>query len=309
MTMANSDPLDADIYYAYGTQKEILIEGRILEKRNSPDATAEDSNLTNFWRNLKRLINDEKKHEEFDILLGKGTYKVKTDEEGYFILDTNTPEGLEEGWNTFSLNLMNNTQITGNLLIVPKDNQIGIISDFDDTVIYSDVSKTKSMLKKSLLQNYTQRKPVDGMPVLYQSITQLNPQPLSSPVFFVSASPRQIQKGIINFLEHNKFPKSQVITKTITGKNKYSLTDHNDYKLNKIKAIFKRLPHVNFVLVGDDGESDPKSFSELQNLYANRIIAVWIHQVNPDTQTTRYPKQVLFQNNVEHLTLGAMHQP
>jgi len=306
----NTIPLDADIYYAYGTQKNIIIEGRIIKKRNSPEATAEDSKLTNFWRNLKRLVNDEKKeHEGTNIILGKKTYSVKTDKEGYFNLETNTPDGLKEGWNTFLVNLTDDTQIEGNLFIAPKDNQIGIISDFDDTVIDSDVSNKQSMLKKSLLQNYKQRKPVDGMPALYQSITQLNPQPLSTPVFFVSASPRQIQKGIINFLAYNKFPKSLVVTKTITGKNKYSLTDHKDYKFNKIQEIFERLPQVKFILVGDDGESDPESFSKLQKIYANRIIDVWIHQVHPDINMARYPNQKLFQNSVDHLTLPTMEQP
>jgi len=307
--MSDTDPLDADIYFAYGTLDNVIIEGRIIEKRNTSTATTQDSKLKNLWRKLRQLINDEKKFENITIVIANTSYKIKTDEEGYFRLDINTPEGLKEGWNPLLITLMDNSEIKGELLIVPQDNQIGIISDFDDTVIYSDITNTGSMLKKSLLQNYTQRKPVDGMASLYQAITQRNPQPDSTPVMFVSASPRQIQRGIVNFLNYNNFPKSQVVTKTITGKGKYSLKDNKSYKLDKIQDIFKRLPQVNFVLVGDDGEQDPESFSEIQKSYANRVIAVWIHNVHPDPERTRFPNQQLFKNNVDHLTLPVTDRP
>jgi len=307
--MSDSDPLDADIYFAYGTLDNIIVEGRIIEKRNSDPATTQDSKLKNLWRKLGQLINDEKKFENISIIIAKNTYNIKTDEEGYFSLDIKTPEGLQEGWNPLRITLIDNSQINGELLIVPEKNQIGIISDFDDTVIYSNIANTGSMLKKSLFENYTQRKPVKGLSSLYQDITRQNAQPDSTPVMFVSASPRQIQRGIVNFLNYNNFPKSQVVTKTITGKGKYSLKGNKQYKLDKIQEIFKRLPLVKFVLIGDDGEQDPESFSELQISDPNRIIAVWIHNVHPDPGRTRYPQQKLFKNTVEHLTLPTIDSP
>lgn len=300
-SIAIADQRDADIYFAYANKQHLYIEGRVIEKRDTSKVKKDDGWLKNLWRKAQRLVNDEKKFEAAIVAIGEEKYSVTTDEEGYFQIQEKAPAGLSPGWNPLEVILKDKTRVKSELLLVPEENRIGIISDFDDTLVYSNVLNKKDLLANSLLKNYKQRELVKGMPEMFQKISLQNPQPKATPIFIVSASPRQISRGIQQFLDYHHFPKGLVMTKTISGDDRDPLLDQKQYKINRIQEVFDRLPNVKFVLIGDDGEKDPESFNSLSNRYPDRIIGVWIHKVNTDPQRKRYPRQVLFTDSQDIL--------
>jgi phosphatidate phosphatase APP1 len=129
------------------------------------------------------------------------------------------------------------------------------------------------------------------MAALYRSLLARNPNPSATPVFYLSASPRQLSDSIRRFLRKNDFPRGVLQLKEVSIEGGDSLTDQQGYKTQRIAALFEAFPGVRFTLFGDDGERDPESFAALQARYPNQVEAVWIRRVHPDPKRARFPNQ------------------
>jgi phosphatidate phosphatase APP1 len=158
--------------------------------------------------------------------------------------------------------------------------------------VISEVNDKSRLLANSLLLNYRQRQPVDGAASAYAKLTAANADATSAPLFYLSASPRQLQSSIQAFLDHNGFPRGVLITKRVTNDaSSEPLTSQFAYKLGRLVEVFERLRHVSFVLIGDDGEQDPEIYAALQRRYPTRVTAIWIRRVHPDPARVRIEGQ------------------
>ena len=57
------------------------------------------------------------------------------------------------------------------------------------------------------------------------------------------------------------------------------ISDHMSHKFKEIKNILLAYPHLNFVLIGDSGQEDPKIYREIVANFPSRILAVYIRDV------------------------------
>jgi phosphatidate phosphatase APP1 len=168
-------------------------------------------------------------------------------------------------------------------LLVPPENTHGIISDVDDTILVTEVGSKRRMLINTLLHNPLQRRIFSGMPPLYRRLAAFNPYPAAAPMFYLSATPRQLHLPLQAFLEQHQLPRGVLITKRITGDaTSEPVRDQFAYKTRKIEQLLERLPHVAFTLIGDDAERDPDIFDTIRSRYPSRIAGVWIRRVNKD---------------------------
>jgi phosphatidate phosphatase APP1 len=129
------------------------------------------------------------------------------------------------------------------------------------------------------------------MAALYQAWVKKSPRPEATPVFYVSASPRQLSDGIRTFLRHNGFPRGVLQLKQVSRESTDPLTDQQAYKVQRISAIFKAFPGVRVALLGDDGERDPESYAQLQAQFPDQVAGIWIRHVNPDPKRARIAGQ------------------
>jgi phosphatidate phosphatase APP1 len=289
---AQADTREVVVYPGFGAG-QFLLEGRVIEARGDGPDAADDSWFVNLRRTLRRLINDEQKQVALRVRIGSGEWRAKTDAEGYFLLEEKLPPGSGAGWQAVEVATESgDARAPGALLVVPEANRLGIISDLDDTLLVSDVADKSGLVRKTLLLNYAQRQAVAGTAEFYARLARRNPQPEAAPIFYLSASPRQLQAGIQAFLDKNGFPRGVLITKKVTNdKTGDPLTDQIRYKVGRIEQLLAALPQVRFVLVGDDGESDPETYDEIRRRHPGRIESVWIRKVHRDAARPVYPGQ------------------
>lgn len=288
------DQAEILLHHAYGTTRSFSLEGRVAERGDAPAARAGDSRIRNLRRILGALRVEEKKHLSLRVTFAGRTWAVRSDGEGYFTLRGATPERARPGWNPVLVEVTGGTtRAEAGLLVVPEGVTLGIISDFDDTVVVSEVPDRSRLLAHTLLENPLQRLPVAGMADLYHEIVGRTAQPEAAPVIYLTASPRQLQPGIRAFLERNGFPPGPIIAKKLSdGGGGDPLFDQERYKIDHIERILEDLPAVRFVLVGDDGERDPEIFRTIRARHPARIEAVYIRRVSPDPRRPSYPGQV-----------------
>lgn len=279
------------LYPAYVTGGVGAIEGRVIgyEKATAPSMT--EGRGTNLRRSLGLLVNDERPDVPVTVRLIDRVWQSKTDEEGYFRIELEQLGSLTPGWYQIGGEVSGANTETG-LLVVPATNVHGLISDLDDTIVVTEVTSTRRMLANTLLRNPLQREAVPGTAALYREIAARNADAAAAPVFYVSASPRQLHYSIETFLAYNGFPRGVLITKRVTNDSTSEpLRDQGAYKKAKIAEILARVPHARFTLIGDDGESDPEIYDEMRRLQPERIEAIWIRRVSSDPARTKLPGQ------------------
>ncbi len=268
-----------EIYNCYGGAHHLKAEGRVVKEKTTKKVQVNDSVLKNFTRKISRFFNKEKKDIVLGVKIGNSTYYTKTDDEGYFDIDMDVPMVLGDSEIIDIYLDEENTTHARCIMQHPLSNGIGVISDFDDTLIVSNVPSKSKLFKNTFMKNYKQRRLVKSTAIKIKSILS---QQKRSAFFVLSSSPNQISNSINNFLDYNDMPDRSIITKKIHGSNGYSILKQSTYKSDKIKKLISIYPDIKWTLFGDSGEQDKQIYSEIDKSYSDSIESIYIRNVITD---------------------------
>lgn len=241
---------------------------------------------------IEGRVKDPPGASQVTVAIASATWCAPSDFEGYFSVDDAAPT-LTPGWQTITAQVDGNSA-TAEVLVASPGNRLAIISDIDDTVLVSDVQDRLKLIANYTLLTPQDRRAVPGVADFYKRLAAQNDSPDLTPIFYLSASPRQLQSYLQQFLDHNAFPSGVLITRKLeleAGGD--PVLDQIKYKTGRIQEILQRFADVQFVLVGDDGEHDPETYNGIQtspNLLA-QVQHVWIHKVSTNSQRATYPNQ------------------
>ncbi|HEU5177318.1 MAG TPA: phosphatase domain-containing protein [Burkholderiales bacterium] len=264
---AISDPIIILPYLGYGTPKKLTVCGRVLEDEGfRPAATADGRwrNLIQFW---KRLESDEVPGAR---VRAAGKIEALTDREGYFRLELHG--AFRAGWNEVELELVHpaKAKAIARVLVPDKKAKFGLISDIDDTVVYSNVTRKLRMVFIAALTNARTRKPFKGVAAFYRAL-----HAGVNPVFYVSKSPWNLFAPIVEYLEVQGLPEGPVLLRD------FGLFSDKNHKTRAIEQILQTYPALKFVLSGDSGEQDPEIYAAIVRRFPERIRAIYIRSVDP----------------------------
>ena len=265
------------LYYAFGNETSIMIEGRLLEERVFKVVEKSDTIRVNIWRKLKQLVNDEIKNQTVTLSVAGQDFHTKSNHEGYFLFDI--PIALAEGYHDIFLQIEEHPVKEQFPLPIMIHEGVGIISDFDDTVIISDVTQKVKLVYNLLAKNYKQRTLVTGMKEHFEKICKENTTAFPSTLFFLTGSPKQLFDAINQFLDFHDFPNHQLLAKQIHGDAKDPLFDQLRYKTTQIENLFAFYPKMEWVLFGDNGEKDSEVYEAIAKKYPERVRAFYIRDV------------------------------
>ncbi|MEO6993285.1 MAG: phosphatase domain-containing protein [Lacunisphaera sp.] len=260
--------------------------GRITEAH--PAARPNDGPLASLYRNTRVLMAGGEEGLVTWSVDGK-EWTLRSTEHGYWELAESGSIDLKPGWHEITSVPMASSP--AGLLVVDPRNSIGIISDIDDTILVTDVSDTGTMLKNSLIVSPEHREAVPGMAELYRKLMQKNPAPESTPIIYLSASPRQLTDNIRRFLVVDRFPRGILQLRATSAEGGDEEKDHEAYKLHHIETILAAFPQLKFYFFGDDVERDPETYAKVAERHSAQVAGVWIHRINRDPKRTIYPGQ------------------
>ena len=284
--MADERLLQNIVDDGWATTQGYRFSGRLTELRQP--AAAGSGSWTTVYRNARMLLTSGEEG-RVGWSVGDLRWQTRADDHGYWELQASQPLDLLPGWHLVTSDHPSNEN--AGLLVHDVRNRFGLISDIDDTILVSEVNRKARLLTNSLTVPPEDRIAVPGMAALYRGLLAQNAHPEVSPVFYVSASPRQLTDSVRRFLAYNDFPRGVLQLKEVDRESGESLTDQQAYKVQRITMILQAFPEVRFTLVGDDGEADPESFASLQALFPDQIAEVWIRRVHPDPDRIRHAGQ------------------
>lgn len=147
-----------------------------------------------------------------------------------------------------------------------------IISDIDDTIKQSDVNNKFKLLRNTFAKPFTA---VPGMAKLYQQwLTNYQAH-----FHYLTASPWQLYKPIVDFLASKQFPIGTFNMKHFRYK------DRSFFKIFKNSVTFKTLAIENFIqrypqrsllLIGDSGENDLEIYTRIAKKFPLNVKAILI---------------------------------
>lgn len=284
-----NDPVQIVTYRTYGTARHVYIKGRVLEDKKVASATDKDTVLNNLLNMYKRFESDEVPKARLKVFLPDEEHEVITDNEGYFVLSLNplTPIINEHLWHPIPLQLVHapipfeqGMRTAAEVMIPPPDAEYGVISDIDDTIVKTTATNLLAMSRTTFLNNARTRLPFAGVAEFYKALQLGRNGKRNNPFFYVSSSPWNLYDLLKDFLDLNNIPAGPLMLRDFgLEEKKKEETGHLGHKLKEIRQILEAYPHLPFVLVGDSGQEDPKIYREVVKQYPDRILAIYIRDV------------------------------
>lgn len=275
-------------YRGFGSPQALIIQGHVFRGMAMTRPSKKKKSLKNFINLIKRFLVKTVAGAEVELRLPNGkTFTQKTNDNGFYQFEIKQHE-LENGWQKAALRLNevlveNQEKVEAHTDILITDKvQYGIISDIDDTLLVSHITKRFRKFYLLITRNSESRKPFEGTVELYQKLNR-GTQALDNPFFFVSSSEWNLYDFLVRFMQFHKVPKGVLMLKELKDHWSDFLTSgyrNHNHKIEKIKRLLHLYPESKFILIGDNGQHDTIIYKKIVADYPGRIKAIYIRKVS-----------------------------
>ncbi|SFD10158.1 App1 family protein [Massilia yuzhufengensis] len=276
-------------YLGFGNASRIWVKGRLLDENSFRDQALDDSGWQNLVALYRRLESDEVADARVVARFAGTTQETRTDRGGYFSFEIAPGTALVGGWHQVQLEFPDNLQPDGQPLHavaevrVPAETaRFGIISDIDDTVLWTNVTNKLNMALMLARTNSHTRKPFKGVAAFYRALNEGVGSAENNPMFYVSSSPWHLYGPLVDFLKLQRIPVGPLLLRELSVRQVLKINEHGNHKLEQIERILDFYPDMQFVLIGDSGEQDPEIYTEVVRRHPASVKMIYIRNVNPD---------------------------
>ncbi|NHN26536.1 App1 family protein [Flavobacterium jejuense] len=280
------------LYRGYANNQELIVMGHIFKPTTSANYDFQQKNFKNAQSIIRLFQVKTKSNADVYLELNGEVIHTRTLEDGYFKFCVPIKEATDFGWKNYTVYITHEKEkieATGSY-IKPNIGKFGFISDIDDTFL---ISHTRNPLKKLyilLFKNVNKRKIFEDVVPHYQALQTAgrNDKNQENAFFYVSSSEWNLYRLITQFSIIHSLPKAVLLLKDIkTSLSQFFFTgrgNHN-HKFEKIKHILEFYPDLQYVLLGDDSQHDPKLYEAICKIFPLHIKAVYIRQVGKHQKT------------------------
>jgi phosphatidate phosphatase APP1 len=206
--------------------------------------------------------------------------RARADRQGYLdvLIDAG---GLAPGWHQVHATATwrgRSTVAALPVLVVDPATTLAVVSDLDDTVIESGITRGLEVLRLTLLTEITKRTPLPGAAELYRALSVPHGGG-SVPVFYLSTSPWNLYEVLTRFLVLRGFPAGPLLLAD-WGPSRTNLfrVPTAEHKLTLIRALLADHPALRVVLIGDTGQLDPEIYATVAQETPDRVRAIYVRR-------------------------------
>ncbi|EWH03300.1 hypothetical protein Q427_04140 [Halomonas sp. BC04] len=281
-------------YRGYGSTREAFLMGRVFRQaglgRIIPPYGALRDIADVARRVVRRGLPDVKVH----VTLGGNDVTVLTDQDGYFNakIALHAPLPLDTSWHRADLHVVTHDGAEPihsftDVYIPPEDTDLLVISDIDDTVMYTGVANKLRMLYRLFVKPAHQRTAFPGVAAFYQALYVGESEAARRPILYVSRGPWSIYEMLEEFFQMNDIPVGPILFLREWGISwrrpwPRRAEEHKYALITRMLDLFEDLPCV---LIGDSGQHDPEVYTRIVKEYPGRVKAVYIRRI--DSQADR----------------------
>jgi phosphatidate phosphatase APP1 len=264
-------------YISYGTSSSVHVRARVLLSRPSARPQPRRSLLPG----LRHFLSVELAGEQVRVEVAGTVHDTVASADGYVEATIETPP-LDPGWHeiTFVVSAEPDAPVEGRLLVVDPAARLGVVSDIDDTIIHTGLTRLVDAVRSTLLIPENARKEIAGASHLYRALCAETAGPTQ--VFYVSTGAWNLHPVIERFLARHGFPEGPVLMTDWGPSAGWIFRESSvSYKARVISALVKEHPGLRWVLVGDSGQDDPEAYAAVARARPDRLHAIYIRDVGP----------------------------
>jgi len=274
-------------FLGHGSPHRIRVSARVMLGRREADAPAvavpgapeptARSRRAVLRASLARFLTVEVRGAHVTVTVNGVATQLRADREGHLDVELDVA-GLAPGWHEVGMALPDGTTVSAQVMVVDPQARVGLVSDVDDTILETGISRGLALLRATLLTEVHDRSPLPGAAALYQAFAERPGEP-QRPVFYVSTSPWNLHEMLLEFISLRRFPLGPLqLTDwgpSADGLLRISATAH---KTGLVRRMLEDHPQLRLVLIGDSGQHDPEIYAALAKAHPDRIAAVYIRR-------------------------------
>ncbi len=285
----------------YGNTERIVLHGLVVEKKGVVQCMESDKLSDNLRKMKCRFTSGPGRDVEVKARFQGCETRVRTDGLGYFVVEMRSgADGIVpcRGICDVDLELQSRSgkpvrAAPGRVFIPPASARFGVISDIDDTIIYTFATDRLRMIYTVLVGNARTRLPFAGVRAFYRALHDGYGGGEKNPFFYVSSSSWRIYDVMRDFIRLNELPPGPILMRAMEF-TRSSLFDpcRHDHKKRRFREILDTHPDLPFLLIGDSGQRDAELYTELAKAYPRRIPALYLRDVAPSPKRREVIRQL-----------------
>lgn len=275
-------------FTGYGTVGFVRVMGRVLHSREPLRTAAADADATavqlraaeDEQRGWRSFVNAPAMDEPITVRVGDQTIHARTDRQGLIDV-TIRGHGLRPGWHTVVVTSPDARTVDAAVLIVGSAQTFGIVCDIDDTVLSTSLPRPMVAAWNTFVREEATRRPVPGMATMIRDLLDDHP---GAPLIFLSTGAWNTAPALTRFLRRNGFPVGPMLLTDWGPTSTGWFRSGQEHKRRSLHRLARELPHIQWLLVGDDGQNDPKIYGEFAEARPDAVRAIALRQLSATEQ-------------------------
>ncbi len=282
-------------YRGYGSRKEAYLMGRVFRQAGLGRAIPRRGPLRDTADVVRRITRRGMADVEVHVRLGDNVVTVITDHDGYFDvhLPIKVPVADDVAWHRAELHVVARDESPlhtyANIYIPPPNTDLIVISDIDDTVMFTGVADKLRMLYRLFVEKAHHRTAFPGVAAFYQALHVGKHGEARRPILYVSRGPWAIYEVLEAFFQLNQIPVGPILFLREWGISlrhpwPRRAEDHKHALITRMLSLFEDLPCV---LIGDSGQHDPEVYTRIVKEHPGRVKAIYIRRIGQKADRER----------------------
>lgn len=271
----------------YGSSSQLRVFGRVIHTRGRPeDEPTEPTYAARLraveleTRGWKAFFATPAVEEPVTVRVNERLVSTRTDRGGFIDLVIRG-HGLTPGWHQVFLSSPRAETIDVPVLVVGSQVTHGIISDIDDTVLSTSLPRPMIAAWNTFLRSEGARRPVAGMATMYRELLAAHPE---APVVYLSTGAWNTAPQLTRFLRRNGYPAGPMLLTDWGPTNTGWFRSGQEHKRAQLHRLARELPNVRWLLVGDDGQHDPRLYTDFAAARPDRVRGIAIRELTAGEQ-------------------------
>lgn len=275
-------------YRGYGCSEQIFVIGRVLRQSGTGRARRAD----NGWGyDLLAAARHFTRRGAGGVRIAArfyGNEKCTTsDRDGYFRVQMapGSAPAVDRLWHTLELEVLEpeaGLKGKAEVFIPPDSARFVVISDIDDTVMYTGVANKLMMLWRLFVQGASSRVAFPGVAAFYRALHHGVSGNETNPMLYVSRGPWSLYEMLDAFFNIHDIPIGPLLFLREWGLTLQRPLPRQakEHKLKLIRGMLTLYKDLPFVLIGDSGQHDPETYARILSEYPGKVRAIYIRDIS-----------------------------
>ncbi|MDO5711529.1 MAG: DUF2183 domain-containing protein [Micrococcales bacterium] len=285
-------------YIGYGGESFVRVMGRVVLSRQHDDeetTASEDPSAIEERLNASATLRERAEEQvrgwrafmtaqamdhRVVIVVNGRSHEVRTDRSGY--VDTViTDHGLSPGWHEVTIAPDQGRPAIARVLIIDAAVRFGIVSDIDDTVMITSLPRPFIAAWNTFVRHEQARHIVPGMAPMYRELLAGQE---GAPIFYLSTGAWNTCGTLTRFLKRHGYPFGPLLLTDWGPTNTGWFRSGQDHKRTNLHRLAREFPYISWVLIGDDGQHDPRIYGDFAIDRPDVVRAIGIRELTPAEQ-------------------------